>query len=417
MILNASKYNNSWPERSLSDLGTFSRGKSRHRPRNDIKLFQSGIYPLIQTGDVKAAHLYITKHEATYNDFGLAQSKLWPQDTLCITIAANIAETALLKYPMCFPDSVVGFNADPERSSELFMHYVFTFVRRTIQRSTSGSIQDNINIDFLTDMKLKIPNKPVQDDIANTLSAIDKKIEANLEINIQLESIVRVLYDYWFMQFDFPGSSKKPYRSSGGKFVYDESLKQDIPEDWSCMKLKDILEFQKGSEPGAAAYSEQNKEGYVKFYRVGDVGRIGETYVDSRTSGLVTTEYNDVVVTLDGSIGKIGLCFDGAISSGLRKVFDKSGTLHSSLVWAIFLDPRVQLTMERFSTGSILMHASDSINYLQLPYRESVFVEFQRIIDPLFEQVIANSAENQKLIDLRDWLLPMLMTGQVKITG
>ena len=140
MQLNASKFNEYWQDKSLNELGDFQRGKSRHRPRNDLALFVDGKHPLIQTGEIKEANLFVAKHSATYNDFGLAQSKLWPKNTLCITIAANIAETALLAYPMCFPDSVVGFNAYPRESSELFMHYVFTYIRRAIQNSATGSI-------------------------------------------------------------------------------------------------------------------------------------------------------------------------------------------------------------------------------------------------------------------------------------
>ena len=204
MIFNKSKFNDHWSTRVLSDLGTFQRGKSRHRPRNDKALFENGIYPLVQTGEVKAANLCINSHTDTYNDFGLAQSKMWPEGTLAITIAANIAETAILGYPMCFPDSVVGFNADKESSSELYMHYVFTYIREAIQNSVAGSIQDNINIDYLTGLKFKVPEKNEQDRIAKTLSTLDAKIELNNRINAELEAMAKLLYDYWFVQFDFP---------------------------------------------------------------------------------------------------------------------------------------------------------------------------------------------------------------------
>ena len=122
MIYNESKYNAHWDTKKLNQLGTFSRGKSKHRPRNDPRLYENGRYPLIQTGDIKAANLFITTHSQEYGDFGLQQSKLWNTGTLCITIAANIAETGILAYPMCFPDSVVGFNAYADISSEFFMH-------------------------------------------------------------------------------------------------------------------------------------------------------------------------------------------------------------------------------------------------------------------------------------------------------
>ena len=147
MIFNQTEYNKDWETLSLSELGSFSRGKSKHRPRNDKKLFENGKYPLIQTGDVKKSNLYISEHNKCYNDFGLSQSKLWDEGTLCITIAANIAETGILKYPMCFPDSVVGFSAYKDKSSEKFMHYVFSYIKDCILKTVSGSIQDNINIE------------------------------------------------------------------------------------------------------------------------------------------------------------------------------------------------------------------------------------------------------------------------------
>lgn len=186
MIYNESIYNKSWETKKLSDLGDFSRGKSKHRPRNDPRLFEGGGYPLVQTGEIKDANLYITSHSQEYGEFGLKQSKLWDKDTLCITIAANIAETALLSYPMCFPDSVVGFRAFDAISTERFMYYVFCFIRNSIQNSVIGSTQDNINIDYLTSLDFKIPSKKEQDKIADILSAIDLKILSNNSINDNL---------------------------------------------------------------------------------------------------------------------------------------------------------------------------------------------------------------------------------------
>lgn len=188
MIYNESKYNQNWETMKLSQLGDFSRGKSKHRPRNDIRLFEGGGYPLVQTGEIKESNLYITHHTQEYGEFGLRQSKMWDTETLCITIAANIAETALLSYPMCFPDSVVGFKAYEGVSSEKFMYYVFDYIKQAIQNAASGSSQDNINIEYLTTLDFKVPNKQVQDKIVKVLSTIDEKILLNRDINDNLAS-------------------------------------------------------------------------------------------------------------------------------------------------------------------------------------------------------------------------------------
>ena len=186
MIYNESKFNRNWETKKLSQLGEFSRGKSKHRPRNDPRLFEDGGYPFVQTGEIKDANLYIKSHSQEYGEFGLKQSKLWDAETLCITIAANIAETALLSYPMCFPDSVVGFRANKNISSEKFMYYVFDYIRHAIQNAASGSIQDNINIEYLTSLDFKIPSKRVQDKIVQILFSLDNKIIVNQKINDNL---------------------------------------------------------------------------------------------------------------------------------------------------------------------------------------------------------------------------------------
>lgn len=138
----------------LSSLGDLGRGKSKHRPRNDAALFEGGKYPFIQTGDVKAASKYITNYSKMYGEFGLQQSKLWPKGTLCITIAANIAETAFLGVDACFPDSVVGFTPQENILSE----YVRFFIESQKQRLWAfapSTAQKNINLDTLE--KLIIP--------------------------------------------------------------------------------------------------------------------------------------------------------------------------------------------------------------------------------------------------------------------
>ena len=132
------------PEATLPDLGEFGRGVSKHRPRNDIKLL-GGKYPLIQTGDVANAGLYITSYSSTYSELGLKQSKMWDKGTLCITIAANIAKTAILEFDACFPDSVVGFIA-----------------------------QKNINLKILSELKVIVPEKRKQDQFASFVKLTDK---------------------------------------------------------------------------------------------------------------------------------------------------------------------------------------------------------------------------------------------------
>ena len=148
----------------------FGRGKSKHRPRNDPRLY-GGSVPFIQTGDIRSAFHIITEYTQTYSDFGLKQSKLWPKGTLCITIAANIAETGVLGFDACFPDSVIGFVANPEKTSAAYVEYLLSSFKSKLKSKSTGCAQDNINLG--TFERLRLPFPPV-DQQAGIVAVLDR---------------------------------------------------------------------------------------------------------------------------------------------------------------------------------------------------------------------------------------------------
>ena len=163
-------------EATLPELGEFGRGVSKHRPRNDPRLL-GGIYPLIQTGDVANSELYITSYNSTYSELGLKQSKMWGKGTLCITIAANIAKTAILGIDACFPDSIVGFNAN-EKTSNIFIHFWFSFFQEIIESQAPESAQKNINLKVLSELRVIVPEKHRQDEFVEFINQVNKsKVE------------------------------------------------------------------------------------------------------------------------------------------------------------------------------------------------------------------------------------------------
>ncbi len=144
-----------WPTKPLGALGELERGRSKHRPRNDPKLL-GGPYPLIQTGEVASAGLYLTTFQNTYSELGLQQSRMWKAGTLCITIAANIAQTAILGFDACFPDSVVGFIPGSETDA-VFMHYWFSFFQKILEEQAPQVAQKNINLKILAELQVIVP--------------------------------------------------------------------------------------------------------------------------------------------------------------------------------------------------------------------------------------------------------------------
>jgi len=421
MKFNTSKYNSHWKDKKLSELGSFQRGKSKHRPRNDSSLFDNGQYPLVQTGEVKSANLFINKHLATYNDFGLSQSKIWPENTLCITIAANIAETALLDYPMCFPDSIVGFLADKEESSELFMHYVFTYIRRAIQNSASGSIQDNINIEYLAGLDFKIPTKSYQDEIVEVLANLDKKIELNNKINTELEAMAKLIYDYWFVQFDFPDANGKPYKSSGGKMVYNEVLKREIPEGWEVDALSDIEpNIVTGKTP--LTKNPENFNGSVPFICIGDVrGNMHitrtELTLSSIGAGSQEKKYipeGAICVTCIASPGLVGFATENSQTNQQLNTVVCSQFENQYFLY-FYLKDHFRFAKAKSGNTFANMNKGDFSEIKVINPETELRKKFSVCLKPIIDNVLINSKENNKLVELRDWLLPMLMNGQVTV--
>lgn len=183
------------PIATLPELGEFGRGVSKHRPRNDPNLL-GGDYPLIQTGDVAAAELYITDYSATYSELGLKQSKMWDKGTLCITIAANIAKTAILTFDACFPDSVVGFMAN-ERTSNIFIHYWFSFFQAILESQAPESAQKNINLKILSELKVINPSKEAQVEFESFVKQVDK---SKVVVQKALDE-AQVLFDCMMQQY------------------------------------------------------------------------------------------------------------------------------------------------------------------------------------------------------------------------
>jgi type I restriction enzyme S subunit len=170
-----------WEEKTLMEVSkTFGRGKSKHRPRNFPGLY-GGDYPFIQTGDIRNCDHFVTDYNQTYSEVGLAQSKLWPSGTICITIAANIAETGILTFDACFPDSIIGIVVNEKLADRDFIEYLLQSFKVRIQALGKGSAQANINMGTFENEHFPFPPLKTQQAIVQKLDAISaetKKLEA-----------------------------------------------------------------------------------------------------------------------------------------------------------------------------------------------------------------------------------------------
>lgn len=222
----------SWEYKTLDQLGEVSRGRSKHRPRNDPSLF-GGKYPFIQTADVKAANFYITEYDTTYNEKGLAQSRLWNPGTLCITIAANIADTGILAMDACFPDSVMGFLPYEGIADVRFVKYCFDILQQNCKKISQGAAQDNLSWEKLSTILFPAPPIEVQTKIADILSTYDNLIENNKKQIKLLEEAAQRLYKEWFIDLRFPGHEITP-------------IVDGVPEGWTYKPFSEVFGYVRG---------------------------------------------------------------------------------------------------------------------------------------------------------------------------
>lgn len=282
-------YTENWQKYRTIELGQIQRGKSKHRPRDDEKLY-GGAYPFIQTGDIKKANLYIKEYERTYSNYGLSQSKLWSKGTLCITIAANIAETAILGLNACFPDSVIGWISNEKITNNIFIKYYFDFYKTQLKRLSVGGAQENLNLDKLENVYFHIPTLPEQNDITNLLTKIDELIETQIKIIELKQSIIKDIEDKLLWK------SASTYSRHISDFLTELNDKSKIQNQYPLLSsTKKGLFLQTDYFNKEAASS--NNIGY-KIVHEGDIiispqnlwmGNI--TYNDKFVNGLVSPSY------------------------------------------------------------------------------------------------------------------------------
>lgn len=301
-----------------------------------------------------------------------------------------------------------------DKKNNYFLMYYLQFMKpHLLTICKIGGTRKALTKEMLENLPI-IANENLQQ-AGYTLAKLDKKIFINNSTISKLEEMAKTIYEYWFLQFDFPNSEGKPYASSGGAMKYSEELGKEIPIDWEILNLWERFEFDKGIEIGAKQYLSESGKNRVLFWRVGDMNGTCSTYADEKLFGKLLLQPRDICVSFDGSVGKVDFGLVGGYSSGIRKIYDRLKKIDGSVIYQIFKSDYIQQLIHKYATGSNILHASGSITNMRIPYNEKVFEEYQKIIKPMFDKMVQAKQENQKLAQLRDWLLPMLMNGQVRV--
>jgi type I restriction enzyme S subunit len=265
-------------------------------------------------------------------------------------------------------------------------------------------------------MTFSIPefDKTYQKRVSDFLTVIDEKIALNKKINTELENLAKAIYNYWFVQFDFPNAEGKPYKTSGGEMEWNEELKREIPKGWTKGKLSEVANITMGQSPEGSSYN-QDGQGIAFFQGSTDFNfRFPEIRMYTTEPTRFAKE-EDILLSVRAPVGTINIANeDCCIGRGLAALNSKNGT-QSYLLYLMFYFKSMFDIQNRTGTtfGSI---DKDTLYDLSFPKPPTVLQKrFQEIVGKYDAMILSRSRENQELIKLRDFLLPMLMNGQVKV--
>jgi type I restriction enzyme S subunit len=355
---------------------------------------------------VKHAGLYITGYTQTYTEAGLQQSKLWPAGTLCITIAANIADTAILGIDACFPDSVIGFIADPNQSDTRFVKYLFdATIKVRAQQFSQGATQDNLSQEKLLSLDFDVPPVADQTRIADILSSYDDLIENNRRRMALLEESARLLYREWFVRLRFPGYEHTP--------VVD-----GVPKGWErktlgelCSEIRDMV-LPEALEPDTPYIGlEHIPRRSISLNEWGTAEQVTSSKSRFKAGEIIFGKIRPY-------FHKVGVAFvDGVASSDAIVVRPADEALHGLVLMTMSSDEFVAVTAQQMKEGSKMPRA-DWKQMKAYPVAQppsGLMSNFDGVIQPIVEQLKSISAANQKLRTARDLLLPRLMSGELTI--
>lgn len=315
--------------------------------------------------------------------------------------------------------NVALMKADPKPNvSQEFLYYVLTQSKlfeyiEHLSKRTGG--QTGIDVDALKNYPVLVPvNETEQFELIETLYLTDQKIALNNQINAELEAMAKLIYDYWFVQFDFPDENGKPYKSSGGKMVWCNKLKRDIPEGWETRELCQIANITMGQSPAGTSYNPDGK-GTLFYQGSTDFGWLFPTARQYTTEPSRLAKKGDILLSVRAPVGDMNIAnADCCIGRGLA-------ALHSSQSFDGYLFYVMKYFKQVFDRrnsqgttfGSI---TKDDLHSLKVAYpSEPVLKRFEDLVSPMNKMIFTRSSENQELANLRDWLLPMLMNGQVTV--
>jgi type I restriction enzyme S subunit len=398
-------------------LGDIAKTGSGGTPKSTVaEYYENGNIPWINSGELNNPFISTTSNFITQKGYDNSSAKLFPPQTVLLAMyGATAGKASLLEFEACTNQAICAIMPNQDILLPRFLKYKLDTMYNYLVGLSTGSARDNLSQDGIKALELCIPPLSEQKKIASVLSELDDKIALNKKMNQKLERMAKRLYDYWFVQYDFPDKNGHPYKTTGGPMTYNPTLKREIPEGWEVKSLFDCSDVLYGFPYATEPFDEENLDTSTKPYPVIRIRDIKDNSISAKTTETVDDKYrtkvNDLLIGMDGYFH---MSFwprnDDYVNQRITRIRQKE---LSVMIIYHQIAPFIKFK-ENQAKGSTVGHLSDKdmkqINIL-VPNNLRLSEKF----DGILNLITKNKQEITRLTKLRDKLLPLLMNGQVEM--
>lgn len=382
-------------EYSLKDLLVIKNGKDyKNLSKGKIPVYGSGGIMTFVNDKLYSGESILLPRKGTLDNIIYINDDFWTVDTMYWSIVDK--NTAYPKY--------------------LYLYLSLL----DLSSKDSGSTLPSMTFDSYYSVPVKLPHLDKQKEIADFIFQILEKIEINNKINTELESMAKTLYDYWFLQFEFPNEEGKPYKSSGGKMVWNEEFKREIPEGWEVKKVIDCSDIVSGYPFKTETYNTEGK------YNIYTIGNVQDGYIDNVCPNKIdylpkdidhrcVLQPGDIIMSLTGNVGRVGIVYakNAILNQRVLKIIPNKK--YRNYLYLLIRNTSFIEVMQRIASGSSQKNLSPNQvrDFMFAVPNKSLLEIFNKKINGFMDAIVNNLSQIQELISLRDFLLPLLMNGQV----
>ena len=351
---------------------------------------------------------------------GLGKTKKVQKGDILYSVVGSFGKPVYIDFdkPLVFQRHIAILRPKSDVNGR-FLYYTMLNPQfyKIVDKLAIGCSQRTVTLDTLRGIEINLPDRDIQDKIVETLTLLDEKIAANDAVNDNLQQQLKLLYDYWFNQYDFPDSNGKPYKSSGGKMLWNCTIKRNIPENWNVKRLLNVVTWESNSQPPKSDFVYEPREGYIRFIQNRDYDSDSHKTYIPYTKNLSTVNQFDILIDKYGDAGAVRYGIEGAFNVALGKIA-VSDNFSQEYVRSFLESYGIYSYLHNScmaSTRASLNESNLSMLHIVVP-DEFVLEEYQHKARKIRESILKTNEENRYLQDLRDWLLPMLMNGQATIS-